>query len=829
MQDTPFVLAFTAGELSPWLSTRFDLQAYQRGAALLSNFMVQPYGGLRRRCGTTYVGEAAAQQAGAVRLVPFCFSESDALMLELYPGGMRVYRNGEPVRDADGAVYTMAAPWDSADELRELRCTQVNDVIYITSVYRAPLVLSRYADNDWQCDEFKPEPFPRETYRNQPYALRVKMQSDGTGATLVLNGGLLRFSPDMVNAEYVIAEAEIPSRTLFLNKSVSFTTKELPDLSKNNVIGGVIYTEYDSVSKMYRFYTVKSPYLSSYYNGNLSAAGYPDCFLPGALLLDDGKPYEVSGDWEIRTHGEWNAVWELWRSYDTRSDNLDFNQWQWTCIRTLEQNSYSERKNYIISGTEETPCRMVLVCRSAASSSPGAHIYMNILGGQREYKFRVTGYTSPYEATARLLTKYLDGCPAFVTRRWSFGAYGARNGYPAFSALHQGRLWLGGSVGLPTTLVASVADDFANFDVSSADDSALHLTLSTTNQSRICWVCGMRSLLVGTTESEWTLSTPDGSALTPSNATFSRQASVGSEPSEAEGVENTVFYVQRGGKRLREFSYKLEADGYTSSDTSLLAEHLFAAGVKEWAVQRGSSARLWVLMQDSSLAVLTTNTEQQVTAWQRVSMQGRTVLHLAALPRRDSTEDELWLVVRNDCNGLISLERFHAATLFADGATAGVLPENRRVHVPHLAGCEVLVYPAAAPQQAVRVQVAADGVASVPELPVGTPYGIGAVYRSELCTMPLENERTYNTVRQQGRVRVRLLESDPAFYYKATHADRWEQYAPARQGRAYSYTGEVRVSQIPAPSVGQGFALYADSALDFRLVSLTVELDYHWR
>ena len=73
MQEYTYITGFTAGELTPWLSSRFDLQAYARGAALLSNFEVQPYGGVRRRCGTQHVSTAAAQNSTAVRLVPFCF------------------------------------------------------------------------------------------------------------------------------------------------------------------------------------------------------------------------------------------------------------------------------------------------------------------------------------------------------------------------------------------------------------------------------------------------------------------------------------------------------------------------------------------------------------------------------------------------------------------------------------------------------------------------------------------------------------------------------------------------------------------------------------
>jgi hypothetical protein len=78
MQEIPIVQGFTAGELTPWLSTRFDLQAYQRGAALINNFQVLPYGGIQLRPGTQYVGPSAAE---SVPLFPFYFAENDALML----------------------------------------------------------------------------------------------------------------------------------------------------------------------------------------------------------------------------------------------------------------------------------------------------------------------------------------------------------------------------------------------------------------------------------------------------------------------------------------------------------------------------------------------------------------------------------------------------------------------------------------------------------------------------------------------------------------------------------------------------------------------------
>ena len=162
------------------------------------------------------------------------------MLLELFPGGMRVFREGSPVRTAAGEIYQLSAPWTDIAELRAMRYTQVNDVVYLTSVYRAPLVLSRYADDDWQCREYAPEPFPRETYLPQSDELRVRMESSGYYAELYVDSVRGVFRPEMAGAEIVVAEAEIPSRTLFLNQAFSFDTKPLPNLESSQVVNDAV-------------------------------------------------------------------------------------------------------------------------------------------------------------------------------------------------------------------------------------------------------------------------------------------------------------------------------------------------------------------------------------------------------------------------------------------------------------------------------------------------------------------------------------------------------------------------------------------------------------
>ena len=829
MQDNAHILGFTAGELSPWLATRFDLQAYQRGAAKLENFLVQPYGGLRRRRGTRYVGEAAVQDAASVRLVPFSFSESDVLMLEFFPGGIHIYRGGERL-EKDGKPYSITTPWTTPELVASLRCMQVNDVVYVTSPDYRPMVLYRMDDTNWGIMPLTLEPYPRETYLNQEVGMRVTAEETENFVLLEVDSGA-HFTADMVNKEYIIAEAPIETKTLFLNESMTIQSTVLPNLKTANATYGTVYHEYNSASAMNEYYTCIRSYNSSQYNGSLHARDYPTYFLPGAIRWDaDKRPYEVCGDWELRTSGEWDGHWELWRSYNRISDNATYSLWDWTCIKTFGQDAYSTRQNWAFSGSEDLPCRMVLVCRASKTNTIKPIMYFRAMGGSREYLYQITRVNSPTSAVARISSRYTDKPSSYYTKRWSFGAFGVRNGYPRFAGLHQSRLWLGGATGLPTTLFGSTVGDYANFRVKSADDSALHLTLATDDQSRICWICPMRNLLVGTSESEWTLSAPDGGTITATNAAFSRQSAVGSENKVAYGVENTVFYVQRGGKRLREISYKLEADGYTSTDASILAEHLFTAGVKEWVVQRGNCFHLWVLMNDGSLAVLTTNPEQQVAAWQRASFPGRKVLGMAAIASVGSSEDEVWFIMQNEQSGHISLERLTEDNDYMDGACTITPEQGDSVFIgKHLAGLCALLYPQGRPEQAQRVSVDAEGYTHIPNFSEGATYCVGAEYASTLHTMPFEKETSFNSVHQLGRVKLRLHESSPGFSYKAAHSERWETYDPARDLLTAPYTGAVRLSQIPSPGVGQGFCLRADGAQDFALISLTVEIDFHSR
>ena len=97
-RSAPSLTSFVAGELSPRLEGRVDLDKYRQGAAELLNMVVHPHGGASRRPGTEYIGEI---QSSAVkgRLIPFQFKTTDTYILEFGNSTMRIIRNGGYVLD----------------------------------------------------------------------------------------------------------------------------------------------------------------------------------------------------------------------------------------------------------------------------------------------------------------------------------------------------------------------------------------------------------------------------------------------------------------------------------------------------------------------------------------------------------------------------------------------------------------------------------------------------------------------------------------------------------------------------------------------------------
>ena len=142
---------FTAGELSPNMYGRTDIEKYYNGCMTMENFLVLPQGGAYRRPGSRYVAEVKTSSL-FTRLVPFVFSTTQAYILEFGNLYMRVYYDGGQVQSGS-TVYEVVTPYTTA-QLPDLKFAQSADTLYIVHPSHEPRQLTRTAHTTWTLNTF---------------------------------------------------------------------------------------------------------------------------------------------------------------------------------------------------------------------------------------------------------------------------------------------------------------------------------------------------------------------------------------------------------------------------------------------------------------------------------------------------------------------------------------------------------------------------------------------------------------------------------------------------------------------------------------------------
>lgn len=102
--------SFSGGEIDPALQSRVDTQKYQTGLKTCRNFIVMKHGGVTHRPGTRWVGESRYSNAdnGAIRLIPWVYSNSTSYILEFGHKYFSVIKNGAYVQHNQGTVTATA-------------------------------------------------------------------------------------------------------------------------------------------------------------------------------------------------------------------------------------------------------------------------------------------------------------------------------------------------------------------------------------------------------------------------------------------------------------------------------------------------------------------------------------------------------------------------------------------------------------------------------------------------------------------------------------------------------------------------------------------------
>jgi hypothetical protein len=146
MGEKTFDKSFAAGEVTPEMFGRADLAKYQTGLALCRNCFVLPHGPVSNRAGTEYVNEIK-NSANPARLIPFTYSFSQTMIIEVGAGYFRFHTQGATLLSA-GVPYEITNTFTQS-ELFDIHYVQSADVMTLVHPNHPVQELRRLGATNW--------------------------------------------------------------------------------------------------------------------------------------------------------------------------------------------------------------------------------------------------------------------------------------------------------------------------------------------------------------------------------------------------------------------------------------------------------------------------------------------------------------------------------------------------------------------------------------------------------------------------------------------------------------------------------------------------------
>ena len=712
---SPIQTSFNGGELSPTLEGRVDLSKYANGCSKMENFIPLVQGGARKRSGTRFVNPVK-DSSKKTRLIPFEFSTTEAYILEFgnlymrvhkanttvveatnsisgvaaagslteitsaehgYSNGDRVYVTGTGEPDIDGRfwtvankttddfdladsivpvstsssgtvarVYEIATPYredDDDQELDDIQFAQSADVLYLAHPEHAPRKLERTADASWTMSEIEFDFVPFSPRNSDEDLLATASAATGDGITLTCSDPI--FTTTMVGSHFRLTELVESNHGLWRGGT-------------NN-----------------RGHSGNTPG-KVYYEGNVYSL-----YHLGGSRAGSSAPVHEKG---VESDGRWK--WEYLHSGEgyAKITAVDSDKHRATAdvVKRLPQSTVASDTTITAADKTKNP---VWITASGHGLEKGDKVWIRGVEGMTqinsatdpENKTFTVGRVGPlYDSEAEVVippdTFELDGIDPgtygtfsagagaarvikLQTDRWSVGAWSPDNMYPRTVTFFEDRLWWAGTAGDPQTMWASQTSDYENHKVVDLDESALIFTLNTDQVNAIEWINAGESLIIGTAGGEFVCGAANtAEPLVPGNVKVVRRSTFGSRNSTPPArIGEVLLFVQRAGRKVREFAFDDASGGYIAPDMTVMADHITASGITRMAFQQEPNRVLWATLTNGSLIAFTYERAQEVSAWHRHKLggTGAKVESIASIPHPDGDQDQLWMIVSRTIGG----------------------------------------------------------------------------------------------------------------------------------------------------------------------------------
>ena len=238
-----------------------------------------------------------------------------------------------------------------------------------------------------------------------------------------------------------------------------------------------------------------------------------------------------------------------------------------------------------------------------------------------------------------------------ATSAWHAASGATLANWPSAVAFYEQRSVWAGAPDQPQTLRFSVSGDYEDLTLGSGADDAMEYTIAADYINRIRWMASKQRLIIGTVGAEWACGARTSlDPVTPTNVRFERETTFGSSDIGARVINHSVIFVRLHGKKLVEYGYSYDLDGYTGRDLTLLAEHITGTGIVGFDWAQDPDAILWASRADGYGISGTYYPPENVMAWTRHYFGGE-LEDVCCIPNATVGRDDVYLLIKFTIGG----------------------------------------------------------------------------------------------------------------------------------------------------------------------------------
>jgi hypothetical protein len=692
--------------MSPEMFGRVDDAKFQTGAAKVRNFIPMPQGPLENRAGLAFVREVK-DSTKKVRLLPFTYSTTQTMVIELGAGYIRFHTQGATLGPGTPAAYSTTKTITGVNTGTETFTSNAHGYsngtpvqVASTGTLPAPLVAAttyyvvNAAANTYQL-----------SLTATGSAIDITTAGTGTITTnhvysvgdLVASGGTNYYciatsvnnTPPSVNYWYPLpagiyeipnpyAEADlfdihyVQSADVLTLVHPNYAPRELKRLGATSWTLTTITFGADIATPGTPTVTatkgkganiiaidIAQDHIEFDYNiKNVEFVEGDSVYISGIVgtistLLND-KFFVIE---KFHTDSKCSLV-----TYQTGLQ-VDFSPYLYTSGGIVQPMSPSDTiDNYYVvtaiasNGIDETPAS------TAASATnnlavPGAYntISWSAVTGASRYNIYkrqsgLYGYIGQTEATSftdNNIAPDMGISPPNVET-----VFNSSNNYPGAVSYFEQRRIFAGTTNAPQTLwmTRTGTESDMSYHIPLQDTDRINFRVAAREANTIRHIVPLTQLLLLTSAAEWRVSPVNSDVITPTTISVRPQSYIGANNVQPSIVNNTVVYCAARGGHIRELGYSWQASGFVTGDLSLRAAHLFDNyEISDMCYSKSPQPLLWFVSSTGYLLCLTYVPDQQVGAWSWHDTDGT---FESCTTVAEGAEDRLYVVVKRTIGGV---------------------------------------------------------------------------------------------------------------------------------------------------------------------------------